>query len=139
MPLKLEQKLAIQALLNSFESHFIEEVSKAIYDYKKVQVEDPSGPDLIKKANQRLLHLKRVSFWNKELRNAMEKFDERLLQQKINGCHGDLGDKVKDVSLYGKAKEQLNNMRRGKFQNKRRWPNYHVSQNFDEMVKKFNL
>ena len=119
----LNPKNRIQALLNSLESHNMDEVSKAIDDYKKAGVKDPSGPDLIKKAKQRLLHLKKVLNLNEELRKSMKSENKKKLREILQRCHGFLGDKSKDIPLYGEAEKQFKDMESGDFQYSRHRPN----------------
>ena len=86
----LNPKNRIQALLNSLDSHNMGEVSKAIEDYKKAGVKDPSGPDLIKKAKQRLLHLKKISNLNEELRKSMKSENKKNCEKYYKDATGPL-------------------------------------------------
>ena len=100
----LNPKKRREALLNASKSRDIEELEKAISDFKAANV--TQYLDDLKKAEKRLKKLKRIEKFNKELREAMIEQDVPRLRKALQQCEESKINQ-NDIPLYQEAKDLL--------------------------------
>ena len=107
----LNPDIRIEALRKVLESRDIDEVTKAVDNYKIAKVTKAPGPELLKKAEKRLTYLHKVGKLNDMLRDSIAKNDKEALHKALKKCYSNPVVKCKDIPLYREAENQLELLR----------------------------